>query len=291
MDSRHDTTSSLPVTLRRDRCGREVIYRHSIVTRVTHWFNVLAILVLLMSGMQIFNAHPRLYWGKAGADTSRPFFEVTSVDSGDDGVAGEVRLGAHRIDTTGFLGVSGTEEDPMERGFPAWLTLPAHQDLGTGRRWHLFFAWVLLLNGLLYLVYNALTGHLRKDIVPRLKELNVSHIWHEIKDHARLRWPTGDADKSYNVLQKLTYVSVVFIAIPLMVLTGLCMSPGFSPLTSVLLDIFGGRQSARTLHFISATFIVGFIFLHVALVLLAGPWNLMRSMLTGRYTVKPEKIS
>lgn len=274
----------------RGKPEREIIKRHSVVTRLTHWVNVLAILVLLMSGLQIFNAHPRLYWGQAGANADMPFVEVQAMDTNGDGRRGTVRFGRHSIDTTGFLGVSGSGDALMSRGFPAWATLPSYQDLATGRRWHLFFSWVFVINGLLYLIYNAVTGHLRKSIVPRRDELRFKHIWHELKDHARFRWPTGEADKSYNALQKITYVLIIFVALPMMVLTGLSMSPGFNAIAPWTLDLFGGRQSARTLHFISMAIVVGFIVLHVALVLLAGPWNLMRSMVTGNYVVKPERI-
>ncbi len=267
----------------------EVIRRHSVVTRLTHWVNVIAVVVLVMSGLQIFNAHPRLYWGQAGANADMPFLEITSVGSEADGRRGIVRFGRHAVYTTGFLGVSGADANPMRRGFPAWSTLPGYQDLATGRRWHLFFAWVLVFNGALYLLYNTATGHLRRGLWPNLRELAPAHVWSEIKAHVRLRWPTGDADKSYNVLQKLTYLSVIAVALPLILLTGLTMSPGFNAIAPWMLDLFGGRQSARTLHFIAAAFIVVFIIVHVALVLLAGPWNLMRSMVTGRYTVRPDQ--
>ncbi len=269
----------------------ERIRRHSVVTRLTHWLNVLAVVVLVMSGLQIFNAHPRLYWGQAGANADMPFIEITSVVSGADGRRGVVRFGRHAVDTTGFLGLSGSLDDPMRRGFPAWATLPGYQDLATGRRWHLFFAWVLVLNGALYVLYNAASGHLRRDLWPTTRELAPTHVWSEVKAHIRLRWPTGEADKSYNVLQKLTYLSVIAVALPLILLTGLTMSPGFNAIAPWLLDVLGGRQSARTLHFIAAAFIVGFIIVHVGLVLLAGPWNLMRSMVTGRYTVRPDRRS
>ena len=274
---------------RQTRPGREIIYRHSAVTRVTHWLNALAIFVLIMSGLQIFNAHPRLYWGKAGANADMPFIEIVSVDSDGNGRRGLVRIGRHDVDTTGFLGLSGTPDALMVRGFPSWATLPSYQDLATGRRWHLFFAWVLVINGLVYLGYNLATGHLRQSVLPRRAELRPEHVLHEFIEHVRFRFPRGEADKSYNVLQKLAYVAIIFAALPLIVLTGLTMSPGFNAVAPWLLDLFGGRQSARTLHFIAAAFVVGFIIVHVALVLMAGPWNLMRSMITGRYAVKPEK--
>ncbi len=265
--------------------AREIVKRHSILVRATHWLNVVAVFVLLMSGLQIFNAHPRLYWGQAGANADTPVLEV----KGEGGQRGVVAIGRATIETTGFLGVSGPPDARQSRGFPGWATLPSYQDLATGRRWHLAFSWILVVNGLLYLLYNAVTGHLRRDIVPGRKELGARHLWREIKDHARLRFATGEADKSYNALQKITYAGVIFVVIPLIVLTGLTMSPGFNAIAPWLLDLFGGRQSARTLHFMAATGLVGFIIVHVALVLLAGPWNLMRSMITGKYAVKPER--
>jgi thiosulfate reductase cytochrome b subunit len=267
---------------------KEVIYRHRLVTRITHWINAFCITFLLMSGMQIFNAHPRLYWGQYGADSDRAFIEMTAVDDEHGGEAGLTRIGPFGIPTTGVLGVSKENGQWTERGFPSWLTLPSYQDLATGRRWHFFLAWFFVINGLVYLLYGAISGHFRRDLATRRDELAPRHILRDVWDHIRLKHPKGEAAKRYNTLQKFAYLTVIFILLPMMVLTGLTMSPGVDAAIPALLDIFGGRQSARTLHFISAALIVGFIFVHVVEVLLAGAWNEMRSMITGWYVVKSE---
>jgi len=153
-----------------------------------------------------------------------------------------------------------------------------------GRRWHFFFAWLFLFNELAYLLWSLGSGHLRRDLAPTATELK--HIGASIAEHARLKFPKGEAAKRYNVLQKLTYLFVALILLPLMLLTGLAMSPGMDAGFPVLLDIFGGRQSARTIHFISASFIVLFVVVHLVMVLISGVWNNLRSMITGRYAIE-----
>jgi thiosulfate reductase cytochrome b subunit len=162
------------------------------------------------------------------------------------------------------------------------------QDLATGRRWHFFLAWMFVTNGLVYLVYGAVTGHFWRDIAPTRDELAPRHILKDIGEHLRLKRPSGEAAKHYNTLQKLTYLGVIFLILPMMLLTGLTMSPGMDAVTPFLLDLFGGRQSARTLHFITANLLVLFVVVHIVEVFIAGVWNEMRSMVTGWYVVKPE---
>ena len=140
-----------------------------------------------------------------------------------------------------------------------------------------------------YLGWSLLNGHIRRDLAPRLRELSPGHIWHDIKQHARLRFPTGDAALQFNILQKLAYVSVLFLMVPLIVLTGMTMSPGLNAAWPGLPDLFGGRLSARTLHFVVATSLVLFVFVHLLMVVLAGPFNEVRSMITGDYRVPLEK--
>jgi thiosulfate reductase cytochrome b subunit len=278
-----------PATPAAARPPRDVIYRHRLVTRITHWINVLAISLLLMSGLQIFNAHPRLYWGQFGADADRPFIELTAdMDAAGD-LVGLTRIGPLTLQTTGVLGASkGANGEIGPRGFPAWLTLPSYQDLATGRRWHFFAAWLLVANGAIYLAYGVFSGHFRRDLALSRAEVAPRHILQDIWDHLRLKHPTGEAAKRYNTLQKFAYLSVVFGVLPLIVATGLTMSPGVDAALPFLLDLFGGRQSARTLHFICANLIVLFVIVHVVEVFLAGAWNEIRSMITGWYVVKPE---
>ncbi|MGO4572300.1 cytochrome b/b6 domain-containing protein [Microvirga sp. 2TAF3] len=260
-----------------------VIRRHSFAIRITHWINVLCLLILLMSGLQIFNAHPALYWGQASVFDD-PVLALMADDRGERGLVGITRIFDRNFDTTGILGASvGADGIMDERGFPSWITLPSYQDLATGRRWHFFFAWLLVVNGLVYLLYTLSSGHARRDLLPNRSQLR--HIGQSIWDHMRLRFPTGEEARHYNVLQKIAYLTVVFVLIPLMVLTGLTMSPGVDAAVPQLVTIFGGRQSARTIHFIVASSLVLFVFVHVLMVVLSGPWNNLRSMITGTYVL------
>ncbi len=262
-----------------------LVPRHAAVTRVTHWLNAICLGALLLSGLQIFNAWPSLYWGQYGADGDRALLSI--ADSKDGGrLHGFVRAGGVTVATTGVLGVSRFEGKPTARAFPSWLTLPSFQDLAAGRRWHFFFAWCFVVNGSIYLAYGFLSGHLRRDLLLKRSELAPRHLWHEIIDHARLRFPKGEAARHYNPLQKFSYLAVVAILLPTMLLTGLTMSPGFDAAFPPLLDLFGGRQSARTIHFITASLMVLFVLVHLAMVLLSGVWNNLRSMITGRYAIE-----
>jgi thiosulfate reductase cytochrome b subunit len=261
-----------------------LIRRHSIVTRISHWLNVLCLSILLMTGLQIFNAYPALHWGQYGANDDPSFVEIGSQGEGDS-LRGFFRIGSLSITTTGFLGVSDVNGEVTERAFPSWLTIPSYQSLASGRRWHFFFAWLFVINGLVYLATGLLSGHFRRDLAPAKAEVTPRHVWHEIIQHARLRFPKGEAARHYNVLQKLTYIIVILVLLPLMLATGLTMSPGMDAGYPFLLDLFGGRQSARLIHFFSAWTIVLFVIVHVAMVVLSGFWNNMRSMLTGRYAI------
>lgn len=264
------------------------VRRHGLLVRITHWLNVVCLAVLLMSGLQILNAHPRFYWGAFGADDDQAIAEISAVRE-DGALKGITRIGPLSVPTTGLLGVSERNGQPTVRAFPGWATLPAHTDLATGRRWHFFFAWLYVINGLAYLLYGLVSGHFRRDVVPDRDQLSPAHIAHEIKEHARLRFPKGDEARRYNTLQKLAYLAVIFGLLPAMVLTGLCMSPGFNSVAPWLADLFGGRQSARTIHFICAALLVAFVVAHVAMVVASGLWNNLNSMVTGRYTILTDK--
>ncbi|HWT58230.1 MAG TPA: cytochrome b/b6 domain-containing protein [Rhizobium sp.] len=267
------------------KTGRMLIYRHSLAVRLSHWVNVLCLTVLLFSGLQIFNAHPALYWGQYGADNDPSFISLEAADDGDQ-AKGLTHVGSFTFDTTGFLGLSNVDGEATARGFPSWLTLPSYQDLSTGRRWHFFFAWLFVLNGLVYLLYGLIGRHFRRDLAPEGKELTLAHLGHEVANHARLRFPKGAEARHYNTLQKLTYLAVIFLLLPLMVATGLTMSPGFDAVAPWLLDVFGGRQSARTLHFLTASSLVAFVVVHIIMVILSGVINNLRSMITGYYAVE-----
>lgn len=232
---------------RHARPRREIIRRHSWAVRLTHWINALTIFIMVGSGLNIFNAHPRLYWGQAGADLDKPFLAL--------------------------------------RPWPDWLTIPGYMDLADARHWHFFFAWILVINGALYLTWSFASRHIQRNLWPTPTDLRA--IPRSIVDHIKLKHPTGEAAKRYNVLQRLAYLGLLTLVIG-MVVTGLCMSPGFDAFAPWLVAVLGGRQSARTLHFLFASAIVLFIVVHLIEVVLAGPFNEVRSMITGRYAVPGE---
>ena len=273
---------------RRTRSGKELIYRHSLAVRLTHWVNVLCILVLLMSGMQIFNAHPMLHWGIKGAETDPFILSIYAEEQLDGPPIGWTEIGSTKLNTTGWFGVFRDRDGYFSgRAFPYWLTLPSYQSLAEGRRWHFFFAWLFAINGLIYLLYGFFARHFQRDLAPTRRD--IGGIGRSILDHLKLKHARGDDAKRYNVLQKLTYLIVVFVLLPAMLLTGLTMSPGVDSAAPFLLEIFGGRQSARTIHFIAATLIVLFVLVHLIEVLLSGVFNELRSMITGWFVVPPEK--
>jgi thiosulfate reductase cytochrome b subunit len=263
----------------------DVVKRHRLSTRLWHWTNALTLLVMLMSGLMIFNAHGRLYWGDYGANDDKAWLVID--DAGDTGF---VELAGVRVETTGVLGIwTNAEGGVKRRAFPYWATIPSGYDLQAARRWHFTFAWILAVALTLYMLRSLWNGHVRNDLHIRKSEWSLAHIWHDIKDHARLRFPTGAAAKDYNILQKFAYISVIFVMLPLIIMTGLTMSPAMNAAWPWLLDLFGGRQSARSIHFLCAFGLVGFFFVHMAMVVLAGPVNEVRSMITGRYRL-PGKV-
>ncbi|HYD13553.1 MAG TPA: cytochrome b/b6 domain-containing protein [Allosphingosinicella sp.] len=269
---------------RPDDSAREIVKRHRWPVRVWHWVNTLTVFVMLMSGLMIFNAHPRLYWGQYGANQDYAWLEIGSTAS-----SGYLRVGSLTIPTTGVLGHWTDGNGRVNRrAFPGWATIPSTYSLSAGRRWHLAFAWVLAIGAIAYWIY-LLAGKGRRRLFPRRAELRPGHVWREVKDHARLRFPTGAAALDYNVLQKVSYVGVIFVLLPLLILTGLAMSPGMNAAWGWLIDIFGGRQSARSIHFICAFLITFFILIHLIMVVLAGPLNEIRSMITGWYRVPQPK--
>ena len=273
------------VLRRRERGSmREMFYRHTLPIRMMHWINAIVLTIMLMSGLQIFNAHPALYWGIT-SDFDHPILALTATQDDQGNLQGITQIGDWQFNTTGLFGVSNVNGQPAARGFPDWVTLPGPQWLAMGRLWHLFFAWLLVANGLAFALYAFAGGHFRRDLLPTRNDLG--HLPQEIADHARLRFPKGEAAKHYNALQKLAYFTVVFILGPLVVLTGLTMSPTIDSAFPGLLWVFGGRQSARTIHFICAFSFLGFFIIHIVMVVLSGTWNNIRSMITGRYAIEP----
>ena len=225
--------------------GRVDTYRHPPLVRISHWLNVIAVVVLIMSGLNILLAHPHLYWG-IRSTFADPWVSIPPI--------------------------------------PNWLLLPPGRNLAEARQWHFFFAWLFVINGLIYLVHGFVTRRFGRRLWPT--GADIRGFWPSVKEHARFHFPKDDHARVYNVIQKLTYVAIILVVLPMMLITGLSMSPGFNAIGNVLLEIMGGRQSARTLHFIAGSLIVGFIVIHVGLVIWTGLWNNMRAMITGWFVIE-----
>jgi thiosulfate reductase cytochrome b subunit len=250
-------------------------YRHPWPVRLTHWLNLFILLAMLGSGLQIFNAHPALYWGDR-SDAERAWLALEARSDPRSGEPqGVTRIFGATFNTTGWLGFSSD----VARGFPAWATIPTHQWLAMGRRWHLFFAWLLVVNALAYIGYSIASRHLTRDLTPNGGELRT--LGRTVRRHFRLRHLRADSDQGYNPLQKLSYLAVVFLLGPFIVLTGLAMSPSLDASFHFLPEMFTGRQSARSIHFLLAFGFVLFTLVHVFMVLLVGPWRHVRAMITG----------
>lgn len=253
---------------------RRTAFRHPLLRRINHWTNVVAVVFMIMTGLTIFNAHPALYVGQYGSELDTPALAISGANG-----HGWVQIAGRRFDTTGVPGWS----DGHQRAFPNWAKFPGEQDLATGRNWHLFFAWVLILNGIVYWLFSLARRHIQRDLLPTAGEIAPKNLLHDIKSHVTLHFPTGVDSNRYHVLQKLAYLSAVALFIPGMIVTGLAMSPGADAVAPWIVDLLGGRQTARLLHFACMSGLIGFIVVHVAAVLLAGVGNQLRAMITGRW--------
>jgi Ni/Fe-hydrogenase b-type cytochrome subunit len=227
------------------------VYRHRLATRVWHWINAIAVFVMIGSGLTILNAHPHLYWGRYGANFDRPWLNLPR--------------------------------------WPGWLTIPASYNLALARRWHLTFALLLGFGLLAFMIASLINRHFQRDLRVRAKEVSPRHLATDAAAHARFDFVNSHNPVAYNTLQKLSYVATIFVLLPLMILTGLAMSPAMDAAWPWLLDIFGGRQSARSIHFIAAALLVAFIVVHLTLVILAGPVTETVSMITGRWRSPGER--
>ncbi|HEY4292469.1 cytochrome b/b6 domain-containing protein [Luteibacter sp.] len=263
-----------------------LIYRHRWPIRVMHWINVVCLFVLLGSGLQIFNAHPALYWGQR----SDPGKAVLSLEGGRDAQGnprGTTHIGKHGFDTTGVFGASKVDGEWTARGFPSWATIPGPGWLAMGRRWHFFFAWLFVTNGIAYVGWSLFSRHLAKDLVPTRNDWR--GVGRSIVDHLRFRHPAGEEEARYNVLQRIAYLVAIFVFGGGIVLMGIAMSPRMDTALNWLVELVGGRQSARTIHFIIATAFVAFVLVHVFEVLVSGPLNQLRGMITGWYRIHDDK--
>ena len=218
--------------------------RHALSTRLWHWLNLLCVVVLFMSGLTISNAHRRLYWGDWGFEASQAWLMVPR--------------------------------------FPDWMTIPGYYSLAVARDWHILMAWPFALGLLFMWIAMMVNRHFKRDIVTRRREWRPSAIWRDVVEHLKLNFDHHEG--KYNFLQKLAYGLVLGVFLPMMIFTGISISPGMEPTFGWLVDLLGGRQSARSLHFIFAFAIVGFFIVHVLLVILSGPIRQMQDMITGGRT-------
>jgi thiosulfate reductase cytochrome b subunit len=245
--------------------------------------NVPFLIILVMSGLQIFNAHPALYWGDR-SDRDRALLSIRPMQAEGGDVIGVMTILGHRFETTGVLGYS----NGSGRAFPAWATIPSAKWLAMGRKWHLFFAWLFVINGVLFMLYALASRHVTRDLVPTRKDWR--GIGQSIRSHLSFRGSGREHSRGYNVVQKLTYTTILLLVAPLIVLTGLAMSPTIDTACPWLLTILGGRQAARTIHFVACFMFVGFILIHVIQVIVTGLINNFRSMVTGWFIIQRKEV-
>jgi len=224
--------------------------RHSALVRVTHWITTLCFFALLVSGFEIVISHPRFYWGETGNINTQPLFRLPIPAS-------------RALVPTGYNYVL-----PDQNGWSRYL--------------HFQSAWVMVLTGLLYAISILFTGHLRKDLLPRKGDLSWRAFLGAMARHLRFERPGEQDAWSYNLLQRLSYLFVIFVLFPLVIWTGLAMSPAFVSAVPAAVTVFGGQQSARTIHFFVTLSLLLFVLAHVAMVCLAGFRSRMRAMITGR---------
>ncbi|HUI76517.1 MAG TPA: cytochrome b/b6 domain-containing protein [Bryobacteraceae bacterium] len=224
--------------------------RHSGVVRLTHWITFLAFMALLVTGVEILISHPRFYWGETGNVMTPPLFQLPIPSS-------------RATVPTGYGYVL-----PDQNGWSRYL--------------HFQSAWVAVLTGLLYVVLGLVTGHFRKNLLPGRGDVSWKGLAKVIAQHLRLKPASGDETQSYNVLQRLTYLLVVFVPFPLVIWTGLAMSPAIASVFPAAVAVLGGQQSARTIHFFVSVFLVLFLLVHVVMVFMGGFRDRVRAMITGR---------
>jgi thiosulfate reductase cytochrome b subunit len=237
---------------------KTTIRRHAGYVRVTHWLTVICFIALAITGGEIVISHPRFYWGETGNVNMHPLFTIPIASSRD-------------TVPTGYNYVM-----PDQNGWSRYL--------------HFETAWLLVLTGLVYGIAGLWTGHFRKDLLPERRQRTWRAIWARMARYLRRSPPDARESRSYNVLQRTAYIVVIFVLFPLVIWTGLALSPSFNAAFPLGVNLLGGRQSARTLHFFVSWALVIFLVVHVAMVAVSGFWNRMRGMITGRVTVPPEAL-
>ena len=232
--------------------------RHTALVRVTHWLTVIAFLALLVTGAELVISHPRFYWGETGNVNIRPLFSLplpTSRDTIDNGYGSSM---------------------PDQNGWSRYL--------------HFESAWVLVLTGAVYGIASLLNGHFRRDLVPEPGQRTLGAHFQRIAQYLHRKPPAADESSTYNVLQRSAYLIVIFVLFPLVIWTGLALSPAFNSAFPFFVDVLGGRQSARTLHFFVSWALFFFLVIHVAMIAISGFWSRTRAMITGRAASVPAPI-
>lgn len=224
--------------------------RHAATVRLTHWLTAVAFLALLVTGIEILISHPRFYWGEAGNVNTRPLFVIPIPSS----------------------------RDTVPTGYD--YVLPDQN--GWSRSLHFEAAWLAVITGLLYLAFGIFSGHFRRNLLPAGSELAPGRFVKTLAEHLRFRRPGAEDERSYNVIQRLTYLIAIFILFPAVIWTGLAMSPAVTSAFPITVTFWGGRQSARTIHFFVSILLVLFVLVHVLMVFLAGFWKRVGAMITGR---------
>ena len=238
---------------------------HARWVRISHWIVTASVLVLVVSGFFILMVHPRLYWGKAGNDLTPALLELP--------ISRNYRHGGWDKPTPFFANAAG----PVS----ASRTYDIFNQNGWARSLHFLSAWFLVVPGAVYLLMGLLRGHFRSHVWPRARELAPRFVWRDVLEHLRFRIPPARGGPKYGLLQKCAYSFVIFVAAPLMVVTGLTMSPAVTSALPFLLDLFGGYQSARTIHFFASAVLVLFVIVHVVMVVKSGFRRQIRAMTAG----------
>lgn len=255
----HSGTQTTPVDLVVRHAG------HPAWIRVCHWLIALALLTMIVSGFLILMVHPRLYWGEAGNDLMPAIIELPISDNyRPEGLSR----------TTTFSNIDG---DPVS----AYRTFEQFNQNGWNRSLHFLAGWILVTTALIYVLAGIATGHVRHNLLLRRRELAASVLWQDFLAHLKIRI-TSAGGPPYGSLQRLSYLGVVFVALPLMVITGLAMSPAVTAAFPFLLDLVGGHQSARTVHFFGFAAFVLFLIIHVGMVAATGFRRQLNAMIRGK---------
>lgn len=268
-----------------------VVYRHALPVRIWHWINAFCVILLVMSGLMIFNTAPYLAWGEEGHLQMPSWLSVQTSALDTSEPQSTLHVGSWQFDTSGLLGVPHqTRWGFLPFAVPPWLTFPPSFDLGLARAWHFLFAWIFVINLAVYGSFGLFNGHFHRNFVPRREQLRPRSVLADIWKHVRLHRARGEEARHYNLLQRLSYLAIVFVFIPTQVLSGLTMANGVTAAFPWLFSLFGGRQSARSIHFLCAALLLLFLFIHVFQVFVAGARNEIRSMITGRFHIEKDGI-